>query len=86
MFAHMTAWLARMRALLISLPLCAGVAAWGIADPAGPAGWAGRVTGAVFGALDWVYMLWVTGLLVLGALIYLGWAGSLLVRRQRPPV
>jgi hypothetical protein len=29
---------------------------------------------------------WLETGLVLGALIYLGWAGSLLVRRQRPPV
>jgi hypothetical protein len=43
-----------MRALLVALPLCAGVAAWGIADPAGLAGWAGRVAGAVFSALAWL--------------------------------
>ena len=82
MFARLTAWLARMRALLISLPLCAGVAAWGIADPAGLAGWAGRVTGAVFSALDWVYMLWVSGLLVLAAWLALGRHGRVRLGRS----
>ncbi|MBK1698430.1 BCCT family transporter [Rhodovibrio salinarum] len=71
-----------MRALLISLPLCAGVAIWGIADPAGLAAWAGQVTGAAFDALDWLYMLWVTGLLVLAAWLALGRHGRVRLGRS----
>jgi glycine betaine transporter len=58
--------------LFVALPLCAGVAAWGLEDPAGLADWAGNVTGAAFRALDWLYMLVVTGLLVLAAWLAIG--------------
>jgi choline/carnitine/betaine transport len=82
MWRDLKAWWARTRALLISLPLCAGVAGWGIADPAGLAAWAGRVTGTAFSALDWLYMLWVTGLLVLAAWLALGRHGRVKLGRS----
>ncbi|HSH42073.1 MAG TPA: BCCT family transporter [Arenicellales bacterium] len=58
--------------LLVALPLCGGVAAWGLGDPAGLADWAGRVTGTAFRALDWLYMLLVTGFLVLAVWLAAG--------------
>lgn len=67
--------------LLVALPMCAGVAAWGLGDPAGLADWAGNVTGAAFRALDWLYMLVVTGLLVLAAWLAIGRYGRIKLGR-----
>jgi glycine betaine transporter len=69
---HLRRRLASSAVLLIALPLCAGVAAWGLGDPAGLADWAGDVTGTAFRALDWLYMVLVTGLLVLAAWLAVG--------------
>jgi len=86
MLTRLRTWVTRSIALVVSLPLCVGFAVWGIGDPAGLADWAGRLTGTVFGALDWLYMLWVTGLLVLAAWLALGRHGRVRLGRdgERP--
>lgn len=68
--------------LLVALPLCGGVAAWGLLHPDGLADWAGSVTGVVFRALDWLYMLVVSGLLVLAAWLALGRYASVKLGRE----
>jgi len=71
-FAALRPLLIRAATLLVALPACTAFAAWGLLDPAGLANWAGTVTGVAFRALDWLYMLMVTGLLVLAAWLALG--------------
>lgn len=77
--------LANWAVLLVALPLCGGVAVWGLRDPAGLAEWAGGVTGVAFRALDWLYLLVVTSLLVLAVWLALGRYGSVKLGRDDEP-
>jgi glycine betaine transporter len=86
MFRRVRLWLARSATLLVALPACAGLAAWGLTDPAGLAAWAGSVSGTAFRALDWLYMLVVSGLLILAAWLALGQYGQVrLSHADEPP-
>lgn len=48
-----------------SVPVCAIIAAWGIAHPDALANYANEATAALFRSLDWFFMSSITGLLVL---------------------
>ncbi|RDD63598.1 BCCT family transporter [Ferruginivarius sediminum] len=84
MFArlHLRRRLSNWAVLLVALPLCGGVAVWGLGDPAGLADWAGNITGVAFRALDWLYMLLVTGLLVLAAWLAISRYGRVKLGRE----
>ncbi len=65
----------------IALPLCAGVAAWGIMAPGKLGEVAELFTHTVFGALDWFYMSSVTAFLVLCLWLAFGRYGSIKLGR-----
>jgi len=75
---HLSSW----AVLLLALPLCGGIATWGLIDPGGLAQWAGATTGVAFRALDWLYMLLVTGFLILAVWLAAGRFGSVRLGRD----
>ena len=57
---------------VVTLPLCLGRGAAGVAWPDVVAAWGAAGTRLAFGALDWFVMLVVSGFLVLGAWLAFG--------------
>lgn len=57
---------------VVTLPLCLGLGAAGVAWPDVVAAWGAAGTRLAFGALDWFFMMVVSGFLVLGAWLALG--------------
>lgn len=75
-FGGLRRGLARGSKLLVALPVTVAVAALGILDPGRLGAWAGLLTGTVFRAVDWFFLVLATGLLAIAIWLALGRYGA----------
>lgn len=61
----------------VSLPFCAGIAAWGIADPESLGEYTAALTGLAFRSMDWFFMVSVSAFVVLSLWLAFGKYGKL---------